>query len=99
VSGRINLLNKQMCVLQEIELSGDLVGAYAVPYLEHKLVGNQNLEKFIQWGMPPALVAGQHVLVKKYATDTTQSTVNDLVLGAATKFVADSAVNMYFPHL
>ena len=80
-------------------ITGDLVGAYAVPYLEHKFVGNQNLEKFIQWGMPPALVAGQHALIKKTMTDSNQPVTTDQVLGASVKFVADSAVNMYFPNL
>jgi hypothetical protein len=87
-------------VLMAIEsISGDLVGSYTVPYIEQKFVGNETLEKAIKWGLPPALVGTQHVLVKKYMTDATPASVNDLVLGAAVKFVADSAVNTYMPNL
>lgn len=69
--------------------TGTVIGGYAIPYLEEKVVGNERLEKILSMGLPPAIVAGQHVLVKKYATDSNQGVGSEVLLSAGSKMTAD----------
>jgi hypothetical protein len=87
-------------VLLAVEsVTGDLLGSYAVPYLERQFVGNDKLEAFIKWGLPPTIVGAQHVLVKKYFTDSSATTASELLLSAGVKLVVDGAVQAYMPNM
>jgi hypothetical protein len=73
-------------------VSSDLIGCYAVPYVERQIVGNQTLEKVLKYGLPPALTAGTFVLAKQYGTDTYNTTGSEVLLSATTKLVVDGSV-------
>jgi hypothetical protein len=86
-------------VLLAVEsITGDLIGSYAVPYLEQKFVGNDRLEAFIKYGAPPMIVGAQHILVKKYFTDAPAPTAQEIILSGV-KLAVDGAVNTYMPNM
>jgi hypothetical protein len=72
-------------------VTGDLIGAYAVPYVEKQVVGNDALRQFLDYGLPPSIMGAQHYVIKKYGTDSNQTPGSELLLAAGTKFVVDRA--------
>ena len=76
-------------------VTGDLLGAYALPYAEKMVVNSPKLESMTKYAIPPALAGLQHVVIKKYGTDSDQSIGSEIALSVGSKLVADGIVDAY----
>lgn len=78
-------------------LTGDAIGNLAIPKLESMVSSNQTLQSVTKFAAPPTIVGLEHMAVKSLATDANNSKIEEFVLGAGTKLIADAAINSLLP--
>lgn len=77
-------------------LTSDGLGFYLIPWLEFKAIGSPTLARLIQYGAPPGLALGQHILVKKYLTDAGNSIGSEALLAGGSKLIGDGIAMSYW---